>query len=114
MTYKKKPSGKLFCQLFRYFIVVLFYSMNYSWLQLALDQRINKAMKGVIRMRPSLVKVNTAAKILGIKKGTLYNWISNPASKNPKYIKFGRSVFFDLKDLYQFIEDHKVSKTNNE
>jgi predicted DNA-binding transcriptional regulator AlpA len=58
--------------------------------------------------RIELVKVPTAAKILGIREGTLYNWISKPRNKMPKYVKIGRGIFFDKADLYRFIEDQKV------
>jgi predicted DNA-binding transcriptional regulator AlpA len=55
-----------------------------------------------------LVKTSTAAQILGIKPGTLYNWRSASSKNSPKYVKIGSNIYYDVKDLLTYIESHKI------
>lgn len=44
-----------------------------------------------------------AAKLLGIKPGTLEIWRSQ--GKSPKYMKIGRAVRYRLSDINEFMEN---------
>jgi hypothetical protein len=44
-----------------------------------------------------------AAKILGLRPGTLEVWRSQ--SRGPRYKKIGRKVFYDIDDLEEFAND---------
>jgi len=56
-------------------------------------------------MEHRLLNINETAEFLKIKKSTLYQWVS--MQKIP-YVKMGRRVLFDLKDLDALIEKNKV------
>ena len=52
------------------------------------------------------------AEFLGVKRGTLYSWVSR--NRIP-YIRYGpRCVRFDLNELQDWIDRHKVSPKANE
>lgn len=51
-----------------------------------------------------LLNLSETAEILGIKRPTLYNWVNE---RRIPFVKVGRLVKFDPKDLREFIEKHK-------
>ena len=54
------------------------------------------------------IRLNTkdAARMLGLKAGTLEVWRS--LGKGPRYKKIGRLVFYDIADLEEFANAHTV------
>lgn len=55
--------------------------------------------------RLKLWDIRQTAEATGLSVNTLYSWISQ---KKITYIKAGRKVLFDPKDLLAWIESHKV------
>ena len=53
-----------------------------------------------------VLSIEQAAKLLHIRVGTLYNWIY--LGRAPSYIRAGRRILFDPRDLDAFIEARKV------
>jgi excisionase family DNA binding protein len=51
-----------------------------------------------------LVGVTDAARFLSISKSTLYGWIWQ---RRIPFVKMGRSVRFDVRDLEQFIQSNR-------
>lgn len=51
------------------------------------------------------IGINECAEYLGVKSGTLYAWVS---VKKIPYVKIGRLVKFDLRELEGWIKDRKV------
>jgi len=51
-----------------------------------------------------LLNLSETAEILGLKRPTLYNWVNE---RRIPFVKVGRLVKFDPKDLREFIEKHK-------
>ncbi len=56
-----------------------------------------------------LVPDATAAKILGISKGTLPVW--RHKGKGPRYVKIGSSVRYRYGDLLAYIDQHSVEES---
>ena len=54
----------------------------------------------------NLISFHDMSKILNIKKGTLYNWVSQ---RKLPYIKLGKQVLFNKYDIDEWIETKKVS-----
>ena len=54
----------------------------------------------------NLLDYDEAAELLGVRRGTLYAWVSQ---KRVPYIRFsGRCVRFDANELEAWIEEHRV------
>ena len=51
------------------------------------------------------IGIKECSEYLGIPKGTLYSWTF---SRKIPYIKMGRLVKFDLKELENWIKDRKI------
>ena len=58
-----------------------------------------------------LLSIEEASQVLGVKVGTLYNWVSR---QRIKYIKVGRLVRFSHGIIDEFIRNNTVQKTPNE
>ncbi len=56
-----------------------------------------------------MLNVAEAAEMINVKTGTLYNWVWQ---RKIPYVKTGRMVKFDIKDLDKWIEKNKVSLEN--
>lgn len=53
-----------------------------------------------------------AAEFIGVKRGTLYSWVSR--NRIP-FIRYGpRCVRFDLDELQRWIDEHKFAPTGRE
>ena len=52
-----------------------------------------------------LLDIKEAAEFLNISPNTLYSWVNQ---RRIPFVKLGRRVKFDLKDLEDWIEHHKV------
>jgi hypothetical protein len=59
------------------------------------------------------LRVNTpeAARILGLRRGTLEVWRSK--RRGPRFKKIGRKVFYDLNDLEAFANANTVETTDS-
>lgn len=57
-----------------------------------------------------LLNIKEASEALGVKVGTLYNWVSR---QKIKYIKVGRLVRFSHEIIDEFIRNNTVQETNN-
>jgi predicted DNA-binding transcriptional regulator AlpA len=57
----------------------------------------------------ALLTTKQAAEHLLVAAGTLENW--RTAGGGPKFVKLGRKVAYDTRDLDQWIEDHKQKST---
>jgi len=57
-------------------------------------------------MDKRLLNISEAAEYLGVKKNTLYSWVNQ---RKIPYVKIGRLVKFDLRDIDKWIEKSKVS-----
>jgi excisionase family DNA binding protein len=58
-----------------------------------------------------LWNIRQTAEATGLSVNTLYSWISQ---KKITYIKAGRKVLFDPRDLQAWIESHKVRQKEDE
>jgi len=56
-------------------------------------------------MEKRLLNIKETSEYLGIKKNTLYCWVSQ---KKIPYVKLGRKTLFDIEDLNKFIEENKI------
>lgn len=63
-----------------------------------------------IRME-KLLTLQETAEVLGVKVPTLYNWVSE---RRITFVKVGRLVKFDSKDVREFIEKNKRHKRKEE
>ena len=54
-----------------------------------------------------LLDIKEAAEFLNVSPNTLYSWVSQ---RRIPFVKLGRRVEFDLKDLEDWIEYHKVKQ----
>jgi len=54
-----------------------------------------------------LLDIKEAAEFLNVSPNTLYSWVSQ---RRIPFVKLGRRVEFDLKDLEDWIEHHKVKQ----
>ena len=52
-----------------------------------------------------LINITEASEHLGVQKSTLYSWVHQ---RLIDYIKVGRLVKFDLQDLDNWIEKHRI------
>lgn len=57
-----------------------------------------------------LLTIEETSEIIGVKVGTLYNWISR---QRIKYIKVGRLVRFSHEIIDEFIKNNTVQKMPN-
>jgi excisionase family DNA binding protein len=58
-----------------------------------------------------LWNIRQTAEATGLSVNTLYSWISQ---KKITYIKAGRKVLFDPRDLEKWVEFHKVRQREDE
>lgn len=58
-----------------------------------------------------LLNIKEASEVLGVKVGTLYNWVSR---QRIKYVKVGRLVRFSHGIIDEFIRNNTVQKTLND
>ena len=58
------------------------------------------------------VDEKAAARILGIAVQTLRNW--RHIRKGPAYIKMGRSVRYQIKDLQEYLDDRRIDPSQHE
>jgi hypothetical protein len=58
------------------------------------------------KKRKRIVRTPEAARIMNRAKGTMDN--DRIRGRGPKYIKIGSAIYYDVDDLYQFIEEHKI------
>lgn len=56
-------------------------------------------------MEKRLLSIAEAAEYIGIRKETLYCWVSQ---KRIPYVKMGRRTMFDLRDIETMITDNRV------
>ena len=56
-------------------------------------------------MSPALMDMSAASTQLGVTKNTLYSWVSQ---KKIPYVKIGRLVKFDQRDIDAWVEGNKV------
>lgn len=54
-----------------------------------------------------LMSIEEAADYLGVKKSTLYSWVFY---RKIPYLKIGRLLKFDLKELQEWIDQKRVSQ----
>jgi len=54
-----------------------------------------------------LLDIKEAAEFLNVSPNTLYSWVSQ---RRIPFVKLGRRVEFDLEDLQDWIEHHKVKQ----
>lgn len=54
-----------------------------------------------------LLDIKEAAEFLNVSPNALYSWVSQ---RRIPFVKLGRRVEFDLKDLEDWIEYHKVKQ----
>ncbi len=64
-------------------------------------------------MERRLINVDELAQYLGVKKSTLYSWVSQ---RRIPFVKCGRLTKFDLRNIDKWIEENKteVWKFNDE
>lgn len=67
-----------------------------------------KASSGTRRTK-RLLTIPEAAAYLGLSKLTLYEWVSQ---RKIEYVKVGRLVKFDQRELERWIEKHTVKALN--
>ena len=60
-------------------------------------------------MEKNLLNVKELSEYTGISKSTIYEWVS---MKKIPYIKIGKLVKFDPKDIGAFIQNHKIKPGN--
>ena len=60
----------------------------------------------------SRLNVREAAAYIPLAKGTLDNLRS--AGKGPRFIKLGRKILYDTRDLDQWLEDNKRNSTSDQ
>ena len=58
-----------------------------------------------------VVDEREAAKFLGLSVQTLRNWRS--FRKGPAYLKLGRRVVYQLRDLTEYLNEHRIDPHNN-
>lgn len=58
-----------------------------------------------------LWNIRQTAEATGLSVNTLYSWISQ---KRITYVKAGRKVLFDPKDIEKWVESHKVRQREDE
>lgn len=58
------------------------------------------------QIKKRLITINELAALTGLSIGTLYQWKSQ--KKGIPYVKIGRLIKYDLKDVEKFIDEHKV------
>ena len=58
------------------------------------------------------VDEKAAARILGVAVQTLRNW--RHFRKGPAYIKMGRSVRYQIKDLQEYLDDRRIDPSQHE
>ncbi|MFA5858406.1 MAG: helix-turn-helix domain-containing protein [Elusimicrobiota bacterium] len=56
-------------------------------------------------MEQKLLSITEVSEYLGLSKNTIYSWIWQ---RKIPYVKCGRLVKFDKKDIDQWIERHKI------
>ena len=64
-------------------------------------------MQQIAADQPRLINPPMAAKFLGVAPNTLAKWRCNKRYGLP-YIKKGRHVVYDMRDLLQWLESRKV------
>ncbi len=57
-----------------------------------------------------LLSINEVSEYLGIKKNTIYTWVSQ---RKLPYVKCGSLVRFDIIDINKWIEENKIEKNVN-
>ena len=57
------------------------------------------------------VNEHQAAKFLGLSVQTLRNWRS--FRKGPAYLKLGRRVVYQVKDLNRYLDSHRIDPSKN-
>jgi len=62
-------------------------------------------------MDKRLLNINEASEYLGIKKNSLYCWVSQ---KRIPYVKMGRKTMFDKISIERFIEENTIKPINFE
>ena len=60
-------------------------------------------------MEKNLLNVKELSEYTGISKSTIYEWVN---MKKIPYIKIGKLVKFDPKDIDAFIQNHKIKPGN--
>lgn len=58
------------------------------------------------QIQKRLITIDELATLTGLSVGTLYQWKSQ--KKGIPFVKMGRLVKYDLRDVEKFIEEHKV------
>ena len=53
------------------------------------------------------MSIDEVSDYIGIKKDTLYCWVSQ---KRIPYVKMGRRTMFDIRDINGFITDNRVAE----
>lgn len=56
-------------------------------------------------MEKRLFNIEELAEYIAVPKGTIYNWISQ---RKLPFVKIGRRVKFDIKDIDEWIESKKI------
>jgi hypothetical protein len=64
----------------------------------------------VIQSKPTLHDSPSAARFIGIKPNTLAIWRCTKRY-NLAYLKIGRKVFYDERDLVNFLESRRIQPT---
>ena len=62
-------------------------------------------------MQNQRVDTSKAAKILGLRPGTLEVWRST--RRGPRFLKIGRKVFYKIEDLESFANAHVVETVDS-
>jgi len=62
-------------------------------------------------MERRLLGVDELAEYLGVKKWTLYTWVSQ---RRIPFVKCGRLTKFDLRDIEHWIEENKIKENRFE
>lgn len=60
-------------------------------------------------MEKRFLNVRELAEYLGIKRHTIYTWVS---MKRIPYVKMGGRVMFDMRDVEKWIKERKVEVSN--
>ena len=61
--------------------------------------------------KSSMVNEREAARILGIALQTLRNW--RGLRQGPNYVKYARSVRYDINDLQEYVRQHRIILQEN-
>ena len=69
--------------------------------------RVCPQKNGELSMIQELINVKELAKIIKVKRGTIYLWVNQ---KRIPYIKLGKRVLFNPKDINRWIKENTINE----